>query len=65
MRELADQEVLVREDTIDNHLFVADARRGGPNINSDQRLTIAITLGGDLAAAQLIDATKRHGPSSI
>jgi len=63
VRELADQEVLVREDTIDNHLYVvADGTLGVVrNINSDQRLTIATLSAGDLAGElSFIDATKRH-----
>ena len=63
VRELADQEVLVREDTIDNHLYVvADGTLGVVrNINSDQRLTIATLGAGDLAGElSFIDATKRH-----
>ena len=63
VRDLADQEVLVREDTIDNHLYViADGTLGVVrNINSDQRLTIATLGAGDLAGElSFIDATKRH-----
>ena len=63
VRELADQEVLVREDTVDNHLYVvADGTLGVVrNINSDQRLTIATLGAGDLAGElSFIDATKRH-----
>ena len=63
VRELADQEVLVREDTTDNHLYVvADGTLGVVrNINSDQRLTIATLGAGDLAGElSFIDATKRH-----
>jgi len=63
VRDLADQEVLVREDTIDNHLYVVvDGTLGVVrNINSDQRLTIATLGAGDLAGElSFIDATKRH-----
>ena len=63
VRDLADQEVLVREDTTDNHLYViADGTLGVVrNINSDQRLTIATLGAGDLAGElSFIDATKRH-----
>ena len=63
VRDLEDQEVLVREDTIDNHLYViADGTLGVVrNINSDQRLTIATLGAGDLAGElSFIDATKRH-----
>ena len=63
VRDLTDQEVLVREDTIDNHLYViADGTLGVVrNINSEQRLTIATLGAGDLAGElSFIDATKRH-----
>jgi len=63
VRDLTDQEVLVREDTIDNHLYVVvDGTLGVVrNINSDQRLTIATLGAGDLAGElSFIDATKRH-----
>ena len=62
-RELADQEVLVREDTTDNHLYVvADGTLGVVrNIGTEQRLTIATLGAGDLAGElSFIDATKRH-----
>jgi CRP/FNR family transcriptional regulator, cyclic AMP receptor protein len=62
-RELADQEVLVREDTTDNHLYVIAAGTLGVvrNIGTDQRLTIATLSAGDLAGElSFIDATKRH-----
>jgi CRP/FNR family cyclic AMP-dependent transcriptional regulator len=62
-RELTDQEVLVREDTTDNHLYVvADGTLGVVrNIGTEQRLTIATLSAGDLAGElSFIDATKRH-----
>jgi CRP/FNR family transcriptional regulator, cyclic AMP receptor protein len=62
-RELADQEVLVREDTTDNHLYVvADGTLGVVrNIGTEQRLTIATLGAGDLAGElSFIDATKRY-----
>ncbi len=62
-RELVDQEVLVREDTIDNHLYVVAAGTLGVvrNINSDQRLTLATLGAGELAGElSFIDASKRH-----
>ena len=63
VRDLADQEVLVREDTTDNHLYVvADGTLGVVrNINTDQRLTIATLAAGDLAGElSFIDASRRH-----
>jgi CRP/FNR family transcriptional regulator, cyclic AMP receptor protein len=62
-RELTDQEVLVREGTTDNHLYiVADGTLGVVrNVDTDGRVTIATLGAGDLAGElSFIDATKRH-----
>jgi CRP-like cAMP-binding protein len=62
-RELADQEVLVREGTTDNHLYVVAEGTLGVvrNVDTDQRLTIATLGTGDLAGElSFIDATQRH-----
>jgi CRP/FNR family cyclic AMP-dependent transcriptional regulator len=63
VRDLANQEVLVREDTIDDHLYVvADGTLGVVRTSSsDQPLTIATLGAGDLAGElSFIDASKRH-----
>ena len=63
MRELADGEVLVREGTADNHLYVIANGILGivRNPDSDDRVTVA-TLGvGDLAGELgFVDGTKRQ-----
>jgi CRP-like cAMP-binding protein len=62
-RELADQEVLVREDTSDDHLYVVAEGTLGvvKNVDTAQRVTIATLGAGDLAGElSFIAATKRH-----
>jgi CRP-like cAMP-binding protein len=62
-RELADQEVLVREGTTDNHLYiVADGTLGVVrNVGTDGQVTIATLGAGELAGElSFIDATTRH-----
>ena len=63
VRELSDGEVLVREGTADNHLYVVAAGVVGvvKYMESDTRLTVATLSPGDLAGEMgFVDGTSYH-----
>jgi CRP-like cAMP-binding protein len=63
VRDLADGEVLVREGTADDHLYVVAAGHVGvvKYLESDTRLTVAMLGVGDLAGEMgFVDGTEYH-----